>query len=56
MKYIVLSLCFMAIEIIVMFLNNISQGNILEIGMADFILKYIGSWHIYCALYKYIFK
>ena len=56
MKYIVLSLCVMAIEIIVIFLNNISQGNIFEIGMADFILKCIGLWHIYFALYKYIFK
>lgn len=56
MKYILLSLCVMAIEIIVMFLNNISQGNILGIGMADFILKCIGLWHIYFALYKYIFK
>ena len=56
MKYVLLSLCIVAIEIIVMFLNNISQGNVLGIGMADFILKCIGLWHIYFTLYKYIFK
>lgn len=56
MKYIILSLCVMAIEIIVMFLNNISQGNILGIGLGNYILKIIGLWQIYFALYKYIFK
>ena len=56
MKYILLSLCVIAVEIIVIFLNNISQGNILGIGMADFILQCIGLWYIYFALYKYIFK
>lgn len=56
MKYIILTLCIIATEIIIVVLNNISQGNILGIGLGDYILKIIGLWQIYSVLYKHIFK
>lgn len=56
MKYVILTLCIIAIEIIIIFLNSISQGNILEIGLGDYILKIIGMWQILSVLCKHIFK
>ena len=56
MKYLILGLCFIAISFVIGFMNYISQGNILGIGLGDYILKTIGFAWIFTKLSENIFK
>lgn len=56
MKHIIYLLCLIAIVVINIALNDISQGNILGIGLGDYIFQCIGYVCICNVLYKYIFK
>lgn len=54
MKYIIYLLCVIAIVVINIALNDISQGNILGIGLGDYIFQCIGYVCVCNVLNKYI--
>jgi len=55
MKYIIYILCIIAVGVIVVFLNNISDGNIFNMGLGDYIVELIGCVTIANVLRKSIF-
>ena len=56
MKYIIFSLCIIAIFGIMMTLNIISKGNVIGIGLGDYIFKIIGMWSVLERIRLHIFE
>ena len=55
MKYLILVLCLIAMAFLVSFLNIISEGNVVGVGLGDAILQTIGTFAIYIKLKETIF-
>ena len=56
MKWAIYVLCLIAIGTIVIFLNYISKGNIVGIGLGNYIIELIGYISISSMLRKHIWK